>query len=233
MKNPIICKNCNAENPFYQHICLNCKSYMRERVVNIDLWKVVGLLIENPVKGFSQIIHSEHKNFVSFIIIFAALKLIIDAVFISVAYKNDNALMNFLPDYLIFLAVFSLSLYLFSFILNLVDKKINLPTRVKDHFAVNSYAFMPHIFALVFLLPLELILFGGFLFSYNPSPFQLKSTLAYTFLVFEFLIIAWGVFLTFMAAYTQSGSRRYSLFVTLSFYLLLSLIIFLFIQLFL
>ena len=69
---------------------------------------------------------------------------------------------------------------------------------------------------------------GMFLFTYDPSPFDLKNTLAYTLLVFEFLIIAWAIFMNFMAAYTQSGSIQYSLFVTLLFNLFLYFVIFLF-----
>ncbi len=60
MKNTITCKNCKDENPFYGLICKSCGSYLRERIFNIDLFKIMGLLIESPQKGFEIIIHSEH-----------------------------------------------------------------------------------------------------------------------------------------------------------------------------
>ena len=56
MKNKITCSNCSTENPPYAYTCDNCNSYLRERVFNIDLWNVIGLMIEAPKKAFELII---------------------------------------------------------------------------------------------------------------------------------------------------------------------------------
>ena len=229
MKNVIICKQCSAQNPFYRHICISCKSYLRERVVNLDLWKVIGLLIENPVKGFEQIIYSEHKNFIVFIIMLAAIKLLLDSIFMSVAFNHANVFQNFFLNYLLLLIAFTSVIFLFSFILSKITKSIS-DTRVKDNFSVLTYSFIPHIFALVFLFPIELILFGEYLFSFEPSPFQLKETLAYALLAFETLVILWGLFLTVMGIYAQTKSIKYSLLVSIIFNLILYSVLYFFTQ---
>jgi len=221
MKNYITCKNCNTENPHYQHICVNCKSYLRERVVNIDLWKTFGLLTENPVKGFKNIIFSEHKNFLSLIIIIASLKFLIDSVFISVAEGAFEPLAGFAVKYVFMAAGISIFLYLFSVVLHFIDKISGYSSRIKDHFSVLTYSFLPHVFGIVSVFIIELVVFGGNLFSKFPSPFDLKEFLAYTLLIFEFLLIVWGIFLTFMAAFAQTKRIIYSLLVSLLFNLLL------------
>ena len=55
---------------------------------------------------------------------------------------------------------------------------------------------MPYSFAAIILFPVELIIFGKYLFSVNPSPFIIKSFLAWVLVSLEFLLILWSVFLT-------------------------------------
>jgi hypothetical protein len=221
MKNYIICRNCNTENPHYQHICVNCKSYLRERVVNIDLWKTFGLITESPVKGFKSIIYSEHKNFISLILLLAAVKFLIDSVFWGVFRNAFNPLDGFMLKYVFMLAGITAYVYLFSVVLHFIDKIAGFSSRIKDHFTVLTYSFLPYVFGLVSVFIIEVVVFGGYLFSKFPSPFDLKEFLAYTLLIFEFLLIAWGIFLTFMAAFAHSGKIFYSLLVSLLFNLLL------------
>ncbi len=221
MKNVIICKQCSAENPFFRHICRNCNSYLRERVVNIDLWHILSLLIESPGKAFRQIIYSEHKNFIFLIIFLTSIKLTINSSLIASAFGNIDALNNFFRNYLIIAAGFGSLIYLSAFLISKTTRKENSYTRVKDNFALIAYSFTPHVFALVFLFPIELIVYGVNLFSYEPSPFQLKETFAYALLIFELLIILWGFFLIYMGIYTQTKNLFYSLIVTFLFNTLL------------
>ena len=58
----------------------------------------------------------------------------------------------------------------------------NIPLRFKDTFALIIYSQIPYLFGLIILFPLELVIFGDYLFSKNPSPFTIKGTLAYLFL---------------------------------------------------
>jgi hypothetical protein len=221
MKNFILCKNCNTQNPHYQHICINCKNYLRERVVNVDLWKTTGMLTESPVKAFKQLIFSEHKNFIFLIIFFASLKLLIDSIYIGIAHGAYYPLSNFIINYIIMLVMVAGFIYLFALVLNAIDKMAGYSSRVKDHFAIFTYSLIPHVAGLVFVFVIELVLFGGYLFSYQPSPFDIKEFLAYTLLVIEFLIIAWSIFLSFMASLSHSGKITYSILVSLLFNLFL------------
>ncbi len=90
MKNSIVCSNCKSENPFYKAICENCKSYIRDKIYNIDLGNVLARLIESPTTGYKTIIFSEHKNFITFLILFAVLKFEIDATFLSLFFNKHS-----------------------------------------------------------------------------------------------------------------------------------------------
>ncbi len=211
MKNVIVCKNCNNENPFYVWICKNCNSYLRERIFNIDLWKVISLLIYAPQKGFSIIIQSEHKNFIVPIFLFASIKLFIDSFFISLlTNKGEPVFGNFLIKFLITFAVLLSFLLLIVLVFSWINKLLGLFTRYRDNLSVLIYSLLPHVFALILLFTVELTIFGASLFSNNPSPFTVKEFLAYLFLVFEGIIIVWGILLGINGVYTQSKNVLYS-----------------------
>jgi len=224
MQYTIKCKSCNHENPLYQLTCRNCNAFLRERIFNIDLWEVLMMLIETPSRAYTRIIHAEHKNFIIFILFFAAIKLSINSVYISLALSGHN--FNFrgsVAIFLINLVILVISVLLSSLIYTYFTKSINIKTRFRDNISVTTYSFMPYIFALVLLFPIELILFGYTVFSVNPSPFIIKESLAYIMLGFELLFITWSMFLAFMAFRRQTGG----VIVPLGFMLLLNVFIYL------
>jgi len=212
MKNTLVCKSCNKENPFYGLTCNNCKAYLRERVVNIDLWKILALLIDSPASAFRLIIQSEHKNFISFLTLLVSGKFFITSMFIALlSLREEATLGHFTRNYLILLIALVLVLLILSYLITLIFKKYKLSTRFKDNFSIIIYSFIPYIFGFAILFPVELILFGEYLFSVNPSPFAVKETLAYTLLAFEILIILWSYFLSFIALFAQSRNIIFSL----------------------
>ena len=222
MKNEIVCKSCNTENPFYELTCQNCKSYLRERVYNIDLWKLLEDLVASPTKAFTKIIHSEQKNFILFIIVLGAIKFLINSVILFIANK-ENVLgsQSILRNYFVILLAVSFILLFFTYKIKFSNKFLGNLTRSKDIFAILSYSLMPNVFALVLLFPLEVIFFGGYLFSNNPSPFIIKENEAYIFLILEFLMIVWTIFLSIMAIYTLTKNKFYSIFMGMLFNIIL------------
>ena len=227
MKNSIVCNNCKTENPFYKLICENCKSYIRDRVYNIDLGNVIARLIDSPTAGFRTIIFSEHKNFLVFLILLSTLKFEIDSIFISLFFKKDViTLSNFATGYLVLVLILAAVFLLFSYLVTILNKRIGYESRVKDNYSIYFYSFLPHIFALIILFPLELVMFGEYLFSINPSPFALKEFIAYTLLILEILIILWSLFLTIMANYTQTKNILYSVIISIIFQSLLFFILY-------
>lgn len=212
MKNEIVCKNCQTSNPIHELTCRNCKSYLRERVYNLDLWKLLEQLIENPINGFTKIIHSEQKNFIVFIILIASIKYFINTIFLFLTNPQNNlSSVNSIRNYLIILLSVVLVISIFSLLVKFTNQISSNVTRSKDILSILAYSLIPNIFALVIFFPLELIFFGEYLFSNNPSPFIIKETVAYIMLVLELLIIVWTLFLSIMALHTLTKSLFYSI----------------------
>jgi hypothetical protein len=211
MKNVIVCKNCKSENPFYELICQSCKSYLRERVYNIDLWHTIYLLIESPSKAFRLIVNSEHKNFLTAIMLLVSGKVLLNGIFLKIfILKGEAEFPNYFLDFLLVIAFLVVIVLLFSAILKIITEKSGIITRYADNFSILTYSFIPYIFSFIILFPIELILFGGYLFSYAPSPFQIKETLSYVLLAFEGLIILWSIFLAISAIKVTTNNFLYS-----------------------
>jgi hypothetical protein len=191
---------------------VNCHSYLRERIFNIDLWKTIEQLIETPVKAFRRIIQSEHKNFISLIFIFAVFKLFISSIFVSlVLFKNEQALNYFISRLFFFAGGMLILLLVISLLLLFVLRGGGIKARFKDLFAVLTFSLMPYSFAAIILFPVELIIFGNYLFSVNPSPFIIKSFFAWVLVILEFILIIWSAFLTITGIFAQTRSIKFSI----------------------
>lgn len=169
------------------------------------------MLIESPVKAFNRIIQSEHKNFIILIAVLFSIRAFINSRFLSIFLSGDNSLrFNLETELIIAVGAGFLIIWIFTFILFIINKFSGLKSRLRDNNAVLIYSVLPYSFALIVLFPIELIIFGGYLFSDNPSPFILKPTIAYTLSAFEGLLILWGFFLTITGIYALSRNVTYA-----------------------
>ena len=204
MKNIVTCPNCSAENAYYKETCSSCNSFIRDKISNLDLWNIMGLLIENPVKAFQLIIYSQHKNFIFFILFFVSIKFLINVRFISLlTIGRFTTITSFPVSFVLILSFLVIALILFAFIFVRINSSSGFSTRFKDIFSIVTYSQLPHLFGLAVLFPIELIIFGDYIFSLNPSPFVIKEMIAYTLLTVESLLILWSVFLSVAAFYVH------------------------------
>jgi hypothetical protein len=212
MKNSVTCPNCNSENPFYNSVCSRCKYYLRDRIYNLDLWAQISLLIESPDKSFRTIIFSEHKNFILFILFFITIKYVINARFIAMISIGDfQSTVELLFSYLIVLGIIVIYFLVFSYLHKTFGKLNKINLRFKDTLALTIYSQIPFLFGLFILFPLELVIFGDYLFTTNPTPFVIKCSIAYFFLLLEMGVIIWSIFLVFKAFISQTQHLIFSL----------------------
>lgn len=192
----IACKKCSAINPLYTSICENCGAFVRERVVNIDLFNTIGQLIEDTQSAFKQILFAENKNFIIFITIFLAIKNLILARFFSVPELGIKGVsISFILSYLIILAFTFVIIGTFTFVQKIIYKNLKIEIRFKDIYSLNIYSFIPLIISLFFIFPVELVVLGGDIFSNNPNPFEIKPTVAYFLSGFEIILFVWSIVL--------------------------------------
>lgn len=220
MKNIQICPNCGAENSFYAQNCTNCGNVLRDRVVNIDLWKTFWELIENPKYAFSRIIFSEHKNFISIIILLAGIKFFLNSFTVkNIITKGANNFEIFL-NLLISTGGFIIFIVLVSGLIHFTLKSSQIKSRFKDVIAVFSYSFIPMIIGLILFFPLEYALFGEYFFTYNPSPFFIKPTASYILIFLESLLYLWTLILFILGMTIISGKKLFSVFLGIIIFLI-------------
>ena len=217
------CKKCGHINSAYKNICAECKSYLRERIVNIDLWNTIQLIIEDPVRAFKRIIFSEHKNFIVFITFFIALKNLITVRFLSIPDLGLNGVRTSFIFSLILMSLITLLLLIsFSSVQRILYRKMAINLRLKDIFAVNAYSFIPYLFGLIFIFPVELIVLGEDIFSNNPYSFQIKPLITFLLIGFEFLTIFWSFYLIHRTIFLITSKRFFSIFITSIYFIIWS-----------
>lgn len=208
IKNSIICQNCGTENEYYKETCKNCKAYLRARVFNLDLFRIIWHLIESPLKAFKEIIFSEHKNYVIFLLILIGAKYFINSLIISnfIYFKdkiNETSFTQVIPV----IGIVIIFIYLFSYLTMWLMKAIGYRNKSKSISAVLTYAFIPSIFIFVFLTPIEFALFGKHWFYFNPGPLTLKNNAAFILYALEAGIYLWCCFLSVKGFIALTGSR--------------------------
>lgn len=211
--NYIECSNCGHKNPLYLHNCSSCKYYIRETIVNIDLWKTIWGILYSPMNTQKRIVYAEHKNFITFILILLSIKFYsIDLVlksFFNIStevsnYSITNAALHILINLIFFIIL--------SYIFTRTTRGKEKLTRFRDNITLLGYSFIPAILTLIFLVPVEYGIFGEYWFFHNPSPTIIKPTIAYLLLFIEGVSLIWSIILVFRSIIFQSASFKKSIF---------------------
>lgn len=190
-----VCPNCKAENSYFNVNCSDCNFFLRDKIPNIDLGEIILLLVESPKIAFERIIFSKNKNYVFILLAFLSFRFLILSRFLSVPYLNQNSDFDLLNTSIYFLISSGLIITIMTYINFIFIKKLGIHTRIKDVFSVFIYSFFPSIIALLLLYPIELAVFGKYLFSNNPYPYDIKANVFYVLAGFEVLLIIWSFFM--------------------------------------
>ncbi|MBU2445275.1 MAG: hypothetical protein KJ666_06835 [Bacteroidetes bacterium] len=178
--NKIICKSCRTENLFEAYKCSNCSNVMRAKVSNIDFWAILYQLLFDTTLGFKQIVYAENKNFVAALFILLNLKLSTLLLAVCSVYDLGFSFSEFWIILFVLTIASSIFVFLYLETLRIIFVKIyQVDILRKNYFSIVGYASSFFSMSIFILLPIELLLFGQYLFSSNPSPFAIKEIPAY------------------------------------------------------
>jgi hypothetical protein len=208
MMTTIHCPNCGVENNDLVIVCLRCGSFLQARVPTLDLFDTIWQLIEAPRKALRKIALAVHKNYVIFLSSFYGIGL----AFFLLRILNLGEVFNNLL-YLLFTAILIgpalgiIHVFLASLIGVLVGGLMRARMRFSNVLGVAAYATVPVNLSIVFVLPIELMTFGLFMFAQNPSPFVIKSTAYIIFMILDGSAVVWSLGLFVMGIRTLSNMR--------------------------
>ena len=202
----MICSVCQTENDKYSTICRKCGAFLQARVPNLDLFDTLWFLAENPRKAFRLISQSEHKNYALFLYTLGGVFVCFVGIWHFRLGDRFETLLN-----LIFWALLAgipagIAMCPIASAVHWMLTKIGGgKSSFRNSLGTTSYALAPAIAALVLVLPIELLSFGMYFFSFNPDPMSLKPGLYITLLVLDGIVAAWSYVL--MVVGTQIGCQ--------------------------
>jgi hypothetical protein len=192
----ILCSVCQTENDKYATICKKCGSFLQNRVPNLDLFDTLWRIIENPRKAFRIIMLAEHKNYALFLYALCGISV---AFFGFWYFRIGNRFENML--FLIFWALLigvPLGIALCPIVSSFhwaLSKLLGGKATFRTSMGITSYALMPFTVSLLLLLPIELMTFGMYLFTFNPHPIAIKPISYIVLIGLNVIMILWAFIL--------------------------------------
>jgi hypothetical protein len=190
----IRCPNCGIENGDLAVVCPRCGSFLQARVVTIDLFTTAWQLIETPRKAMRRVVAAVHKNYAIFLSSFYGIALAFFLLWVlNLGELFENLLYLLFTAILIGPALGIIHIFLAGLIGVLVSRLWGTPMRFANVFGVAAYATVPEILSIALVLPIELLTFGLFMFSNNPSPFVIKPFPYVVFMILDGLVVLWSL----------------------------------------
>jgi uncharacterized membrane protein YidH (DUF202 family) len=193
----LICPVCGESGDFLSSRCGKCGAFTQERVPKVDLFESMYRIMEEPRRVFLTVARSEQKNYVYTLFAFTGFGL---GALIFMAGLIGNLPVNFIFIFAIFvlgspiagLAIMTLAgLVVWQGNARIWRKRI--PFRNSTAFL--AYALIPVVLSVALVLPIELAIFGPYLFSDNPSPLVYKPTVFYILSGLDALAVIWSMLL--------------------------------------
>lgn len=192
----ITCPICHTSNHHLQVICTSCGGFVQQRIDTLDLFKTIGKAIESPGKAFHSIAIAEHKNYSLVLGAFSGYAL---TSFIF-WYIHAGDIARLFIEVLVAGAILGPFVGIVVFFLHIIFSRFVIrafgySTKFRNLMSVIAYTLFPLIISSFFILPVELITFGIFLFTKSPNPFSLLPASAMILFGINALFVLWFLIL--------------------------------------
>jgi hypothetical protein len=190
----IRCPNCGIENGDLGVVCVRCGSFLQARVATLDLFTTAWQLIEAPRKAMRRVVAAVHKNYTIFLSSFYGIGLAFFLLWVlNLGELFENLVYLLFTAILIGPALGIIHIFLAGLIGVLAGRLWGIRMRFGNVFGVAAYATVPEILSIALVLPIELLTFGLYMFSNNPSPLVIKPFPYVVFMILDGLAILWSL----------------------------------------
>jgi hypothetical protein len=208
------CPVCGTENDTFASVCTSCKAFVQAKVDNLDLFRTIWGLLESPRATFRRIGLARVKNHVLALSGLFGIAL----VYAFMWYRNLGAK---IPDLLTLLGmglaaglvIGTVLVLLFAWILMMLGRLAGGKPSFRNMRAVTAYAFVPVVASLVCIFPLEVAIFGRYLFDANPPPMVMNPIAYLALLGFDAAAVLWSFVLLVIGTGVAAGIHRIRSFV--------------------
>lgn len=190
------CPTCGTNNDDYAVVCSNCKGFLQNRVPNLDLFDTAWGILHAPTKTFRRIALAEHKNYVIALFCLFGVAVSFSAFWYFKIGEHFDTLLGVIIAALLGGPPLGLALWLLLTGLYWgVAKMFGVPASFRNAYSVLAYSFLPIILTLPIVLPIELLTFGMYLFTSNPSPYVIKPVSFVVLAGFDAVMSIWTIVL--------------------------------------
>ena len=192
----IQCTICYTENHHLALHCKKCGAFLQNKIETLDLFTTAWGILENPHKTFQNIAVSRHKNYSIILSFLAGIGFVFLIFWLLKTGTMINSLINLIiAGILIGIPFGIITVIIFTLVFVIISRLTGTMVSFKNCFGVTAYALMPVVISAILVLPLEIMTFGIYFFSNNPSPYLLKPTSYILLLILDVIFAIWTLFL--------------------------------------
>ncbi len=185
------CQVCNSENLEFAIRCASCGSNLQDSVKSLDLFSTIYNVWRFPDSTLRKIVLATHRNYS---VLLAALEGIgLSFLMLYIVKAADIYSLQFprllLAGAVLGLVIFLPGIYLFCALSYVAVRVRRTGARFKGFASGMIYSLHPMAVWSVMLVPLEVAVFGSYLFSNNPPP-QVINPVSFYFLAFLHVVFA-------------------------------------------
>lgn len=203
------CQVCNAENPNLSVRCSACGSILQDRVKALDLYTTVFNVWRFPDSTLKKIVLASHRNYSLLLAALEGIGLSFLTLYIIKAadiYSVD--LTHLLVSGLVLgVVVFLPAIYLFGALSFVSMRAWRTGATFRGILSGVIYGLHPLALGAVLLVPMQVAVFGSYIFSNNPPP-QVINPVSFYFLAFlDVVILAATAYLLLRLVKLVFGAR--------------------------
>jgi hypothetical protein len=188
----ITCAICAAQNHHLAVVCVSCGGYLQNRAENLDLFATCWEVVERPMRAFRGIALSRRKNFSSIVASLAGVAFVFAAFWaIAAAEYASSTFTLFAAGFVLGPVTGVVLLAALALLVKAMAATQGLSLSMRNAYAVYAYATVPLILTVLLLLPLEVVAFGRFLFTAQPSPYSLRPVMYLVLTGLDLLCALW------------------------------------------
>lgn len=203
------CPVCGTQNDDLAVICTSCKGYVQAKVVTLDLFQTIWGLMESPSATFRRIALAGSKNYVIPLAVMFGVALAYALLWHANYGVVEPRLMTIIGTGVIAGPVIG------GFLLLILARMLSIATPAagrkvspRNAFALLAYAAVPVVMSLVIIFPIEIAVFGIYLFDINPPPIVLNPV-AYVILAgLDGIAVIWSSVLVWIGIRVMAGCSR-------------------------
>lgn len=208
----ITCSVCGAQNDDLNVVCSSCRAYLQGRVDALDLFATLWGLIESPTETFRRIVLAKHKNYEILLSSLFGVCLIFDIAWYKVLAPVFSSLTLLVGSALIGGPIVGVvAVFVFSLLMRSITRAMGGRAVRRNLFAAVAYATMPFALSLVFIIPLEIAIFGMDFFGTNPPPMLIRPLEYVLLLVLKAVAALYSLYLLILGTMAANafGKKKF------------------------